>query len=347
MAKIKFDFVKTYHTRHGKLVNYVRRPGHKLIWLPGLFGSREFTEAHAAALATDTPRVEIAERRTRAGSINAAVVGYLGSADFAVLKPISQKTYRRIAEVLRRDHGDMPIGSLQRRHVVQMVERKKDTPSAARDFLKVLKLVLAYAISVGMREDDDNPCVGVKVKMPKGGSGYRTWTEAEIAAYQKFYPLDSRPRLAMEVLLHTGLRAEDAVVLGRGHVRNGEHHIVAQKTGTQPVLPITSELEAAINAAAPSEHITYLVSERTGRSYSAKRFGEWFSEQCDRAGLKGLSPHGLRKRAAERMAERGVTAPEMKAFFGWESTAVADVYIKKANRAHLSRNAAAKLRVVR
>src|SRR6516225_9314990 len=117
MANIRLQYVKAYVDRHGKARHYLRKPGCKPVALPGLPGSDEFMAAYGQALA-DTPRVEIAARQTRAGSINAMIVGYLGSADFAALAPASQQAYRRIFERMRRDYGDMSVATLARKHVV-------------------------------------------------------------------------------------------------------------------------------------------------------------------------------------------------------------------------------------
>ena len=73
MASIRLKFVKAYVDRHGKARHYFRKPGCKPVALPGPPGSDEFMAAYGAALAK-TPRVEIAARRTRAGSINAMIV---------------------------------------------------------------------------------------------------------------------------------------------------------------------------------------------------------------------------------------------------------------------------------
>src|SRR5262249_15850430 len=153
--------------------------------------------AYGAALA-DTPRVEIAARRTRAGSLNAMVVGYLGSAAFAGLAPTSKEQYRQNFERMRRDYGEMDISTLKRKHVMGMLDAKAETPSSARDFLKCLRLIIRFAISIGIREDD--PTSGVRVKVPHS-DGHHTWAEEEIAAFQATYPVGSRPRLALELLL--------------------------------------------------------------------------------------------------------------------------------------------------
>ena len=132
MASIRLKFVKAYVDRHGKVRHYFRKPGCKPVALPGLPGSDEFMAAYGQALA-DTPRVEIAARQTRAGSINAMIIGYLGTAAFHNLAPTSQQTYRRIFEGMRRNYGDMSVATLARKHVIKMLDAKKDTPVEARN----------------------------------------------------------------------------------------------------------------------------------------------------------------------------------------------------------------------
>jgi len=186
----------------------------------------------------------------------------------------------------------MSVATLQRRHVVQMLDAKKDTPGASRSFLKCVRLIIQYAINIGIRQDD--PTAGLRVRQPKTG-GHPTWSEENIAAFRAAYPIGTKPRLAMELLLGTALRCADVVKLGRGHIRNGTLTMpVTQKTKVPLVIPVSAEMAEAINAAAPSEHVTFLINER-GRSFGPKKFGEWFSEQCRRAGLNGVSAHGLRK----------------------------------------------------
>jgi hypothetical protein len=242
VASIRLKFVKAYVDRHGKTRHYFRKPGCKSVALPGLVGSDEFMAAYAAA-AANTPRVEVAARQTRAGSISAMVIGYLGSADFHNLAPASQHQYRRILEGLRRDCGELGMATLARKHVVRMLDARAETPVAARDFLRCLRLLVRYAISIGVRQDD--PTAGVRVKMPKS-DGFHTWTDEEIAAFKSSYPIGTRPRLALELLLNIAARCADVVRVGRGNVRNGVLHLPPQqKTGTPLVIPITAELADA------------------------------------------------------------------------------------------------------
>jgi integrase len=335
----RLQYLKEFVDRHGKARFYVRRPGHKLVALPGAPFSEEFLTAYAAALAdTHTTRVQVGATRTRAGSINAMVVGYLGTADFHNLAPTSKKQYGRILEGLRREHGDRSITALERRHVLMMLDAKAKTPIAAKDFLRCLRVLIRYALSIGVRDSD--PTAGVRVKLPKS-EGFRTWDEASIAAFKAAYPIGSKPRLALALLLNTASRCADVVRIGRGNVRNGTLHLTQQKTGTALQIPLTAELADAINAAAPSEHVTFLLNER-GRAFSAQRFSQWFGEQCRSIGLNGLSAHGLRKAACRRLAEAGCSANEIMAVSGHASLNEIIRYTRAAEQARMARSAMAR-----
>jgi integrase len=222
-----------------------------------------------------------------------------------------------------------------------MLEAKAATPAMARNLLRCLRLLVQHAIKLGVRQND--PTNGLRVKMPKT-EGFRTWTEEDIAAFEAAYPVGTKPRLALALLLGTALRASDVVRVGRSHVRNGTiAGIVQQKTGGPlPPIPITADLATAINAAAPTEHVVFLVTER-GRSFTAKAFGEWFSTQCERIGLKGLSAHGLRKAACRRLAEAGCSANEIAALSGHKSLNEVARYTRAADQARMARNAVTRM----
>jgi len=335
MTSLRLSYVHAFVDRHGRTRHYFRRHGHR-IPLPGLPGSPEFNRAYEAALAGTPPAADVGAERTIAGSVNAMAIGYLSSATFSQLAPASQGQYRRIIETIRGQYGSHSIAKLERRHVQLMVEARAATPAAARDFLRCLRLLIAHAIKIGIRQDD--PSAGVRIKLPKT-EGFRTWTEEDIAVFEAAYAIGTKPRLALELLLGTALRAGDVVRVGRSHVRNGNiYNIVQQKTGgALPPIPINSKLAAAINAA-PNEALVFLVNERGG-SFTPKTFGKWFSAQCDRIGLPGLSPHGLRKAACRRLAEAGCSANEIAALSGHASLREVARYTRAADQARMVRNA--------
>jgi integrase len=342
MTNLRLRYVHAFVDRHGKARYYFRRHGRRTP-LYGLPGSAKFNRAYEQALAgAAPPAADIGATRTIAGSVNAMIVGYLNSAAFGQLAPTSQRQYRRILEDLRLQHGNRGIATLERRHVALMLEAKAATPAAARDLLRCLRLLVQHAIKLGIRQDD--PTNGVRVKMPKT-EGFRTWSEDDIAAFEVAYPIGSKPRLALALLLGTALRASDVVRVGRSHVRNGTTiaGIVQQKTGAAlPPIPISADLAAAINAAAPTGHLVFLLNER-GAPFTAKSFGKWFSAQCDRIGLGGLSPHGLRKAACRRLAEAGCSANEIAALSGHKSLNEVARYTRAADQARMARNAVTRM----
>jgi integrase len=332
-------FVHGFIDRHGKPRFYFRRPGYKRAPLRGLPWSPKFMAAYEAALA-ETPRVEIGSSRTVAGTINAVVIGYLGSAAFHNLAPASQRQYRGIVERLRRDHGDKRIATLERRNVIALLNAKAATPAAARDLLRCFRLLIRYAIDIGLRDSD--PTLGIRMAQPKT-DGFRTWSEEDIAAFETTHPIGSKPRLALALLLHTAQRRGDVVRMGRQHIRDGVLSVRQQKTGRALVIPVHAELQAALDAT-PSEHLTFLTTER-GEPFEPMAFTKWFKRCCDAAGLSGCSAHGLRKAACRRLAEAGCTANEIAAISGHTSLREVERYTKAADQARMARSALGRIRM--
>jgi hypothetical protein len=146
--------------------------------LPGLPGSAQFMEAYAAAMESVTERkIEIGASRAKAGTVGATVGLYLASAEFAALAHETRRTRRNVLERLREAHGEKRIAMIEQKHVRAMVDAKAATPSAARNLLQVLRVLMAFSIKAGIRTDD--PTVNVthaKIKT----DGYPTWEEEDI-----------------------------------------------------------------------------------------------------------------------------------------------------------------------
>jgi integrase len=75
--------------------------------------------------------------------------------------------------------------------------------------------VIAYAIETGIRAD--NPFAGLK---PYRLGTYHTWTDAEIAQFERRWPLGAWERLAFALLLYTGQRGGDVVKMLRSDIVN-------------------------------------------------------------------------------------------------------------------------------
>jgi integrase len=335
MAKIDLKHVHTFRDRHGKLRTYCRIPGQKAVPLPGLAGSAEFMTAYQDAVAAVGPR-EGGASLTVAGTVDAAVVDYYGDNSFLALGETTRHTRKVILEHFRVEHGKKKLRMLQRVHVTAILSKKP--PFAARNWLKVLRGLMAFAVNAGLRADD--PTQGVKLPKAKAGE-IHTWTEAEIAQFEAYHPVGSKARLAEALLLHTGQRRGDVVKMGRQHIRDGVLSIRQEKTGNVVEIPVHPALNAIIAATTITGQMTFLTSV-TGAPFSSASFGNVFREWCNEADLpKHCSSHGLRKAACRRFAEAGCSEHEIASISGHESLAEVRRYTRAASRAKMAKSAMA------
>jgi integrase len=323
--------VHAFIDRHGKARFYFRKPGFKRAPLPGLPWSADFMAAYEHAKADG--RVEIGFRRTRPGTVAAAVTGYFGSLAFTTLAETTRITRRRILERFRDEHGDKGIATVGRLHVERMVNQKAKQPGTALNFLVSLRGLMRHAINVGLRADD--PTIGVRG--PKfRSSGFYSWTEEDITRFEVAYPIGTRARLAFALLLYTAQRRADVVQLGRQHLRDGMLHVRQSKTGKPLAIPLHPELRAVLDAT-PSQHLTFLVT-KVGKPFYADAFTHWFKRKCQAAGLPAhASAHGLRKAACRRLAEAGCSASIIAAISGHASLREVQRYVEAAEQAGLAR----------
>jgi integrase len=295
-------FIHSFRNRHGTLVHYFRKRGCKGVRLRGVPGSPEFMRAYEAAIGNVEPIV-IGADRVKAGTVAAVVGMYLASVAFADLADETRRTRRNILERFREAHGDKRIASIERKHVQALIDAKAATPSAARNLLAVIRLLMRFAIEAGIRADD--PTLGVKHAKIKT-DGYATWTEDDIAAFERRHQLGTMPRLALALLLGTGQRRGDIVRIGRQHVHNDMITVHQQKTKKLLTIPIGRELRAAIDAM-PADRLIFITTAR-GEPFTPAGFTNYFRKRCKEAGLTiGLSAHGLRKAVCCRLAEAGCT----------------------------------------
>ncbi len=324
-------------TKKGRTYHYFRRPLFPSSRLPGLPGSREFMAAYQTALEQQAP--PIGADRAAPGSMAAVAAAWYGSHRFTTLTPTSQRTYRRLLEGFLVGREVRPIAGIEARHLLTILDDRSATPAQANALLNVLRLLLQFAFERGWRRD--NPARDVKrlryVKKP-----YATWTEADIAAFEDRWPPGTRAHLALALLLYTGQRRGDVIRMGPQHVRDGSVDVMQGKTGRRLAIPLHGALRTAI-AAYPVGHLAFLVTQH-GDPFTGTGFYNWFTDCAEKAGIaKGLSPHGLRKAAARRLAEAGCTPHQIAAITGHRTLAEVERYTKEASQRHLARAAVTQL----
>ena len=330
-------YVNRVRGRDGVNRCYFRRPGRKNVRLPDLT-SPDFPAAYAAAEADAEPIV-IGAERVRPGTVAAVVAAYLASPGHAGCAPETQRTRRNIMERFRREHGEKQVATLEQKHVQAIIDAKRDTPSAARNLLAAIHILMRTAMAAGMRHDD--PTIGVK-RARIETDGFMTWEEEHIAAFVAHHATGSRARLALELLLGTGQRRGDVVRMGRQHVRAGKIAVRQGKTRQPLMLPMTSGLRAAIDAT-PGEHLTFLTTVR-GEPFTPAGFTNWFRRMCNEAGLpNGLSAHGLRKAMCRRLAEAGCSEKLIAAVSGHKTLRMVQRYTDAADQERMATAAIGRL----
>lgn len=338
LRMIGFPHVSSFRDRHGKVRFRFRRKGSRAVYLPGSPGSPEFAEAYAQAVAGATSKLEIGEGRTVQGTINALAVAIYQSAEWSQLATTTQSTYRGIIERLRRDYGDLGVKGLKPDHVRKMRDLRRDTPTAANNLLKVLRWMMTFAVERNLRQD--NPVIGIK-PLKVDSDGFHTWTEAEISQFERRWPVGTRERLAMDLLLYTAQRSGDVRQMGRQHVREGRVSVVQEKTGARLDIPVHPRLAASLATLPPGQMM--FVATQFGRPYTAGGFGNWFSDACRGAGLPQCSAHGLRKSAATRLADAGCSEAQIMAVTGHQTTKEVQRYTRARDQRALADDALAKV----
>jgi integrase len=116
---------------------------------------------------------------------------------------------------------------------------------------------------------------------PKSG-GFPTWTEDDVERYESHWPIGTKERVWLGVLLYTGLRRGDAVRLGREHVRDGVATIRTEKTDMTVAIPILSALDEVLQAG-PRADLAFICGEN-GRPLTKESFGNLFRHACSGRG---------------------------------------------------------------
>jgi hypothetical protein len=142
-----------------------------------------------------------ASKRSKPGSVSAAIAGYYTSLAFRNLKGGSPAMRRAILERFREAHGDKRIALLPSKFIHALLDDME--PFAARNWLKAIRALMTHCKAHSLIEQD--PTQGIKLPTVKS-DGHHTWTDAEIAQFEAHHPIGSKARLAFALLLYTAQR---------------------------------------------------------------------------------------------------------------------------------------------
>jgi integrase len=349
MISIERRYVYEDVDRHGNVRTYFwRGKGHRKVRIHEKRGTEEFDKRYHELMRQGVsgqlkaPPRDLPKVRT----LRWMCIAYLCSPQFKRLDRATQGARRRELESIfveplhpgaAEKFADFPVDRVTTKALRVLRDRKANLPGAASHRVKAIRVAFKWALEEELITS--NPARDLS-RLPLAGAGYHSWTIEEVAQFEERHPLGTKARLALALLLWTGVRRSDVVLLGRQHARNGWLKFVQTKNSRRkPVtieVPILPELQRVLDAS-PTGDMTYLVTKE-GRPYSVWGFGNWFRDRCREADVPG-SAHGLRKAGAATAAENGASSQQLMAIFGWLSLDEAERYTRAATRRRMAGDA--------
>jgi integrase len=280
-------------TRRGRVVWFVRIGKGPRMRIRAPFGTPEFDIEYQSALSG-------APRQSKKGPIVGSLAWLIGRyRETAAWQGYSLATRRQRENIFKHviaTAGTEAASRITRAVVVAGRDRRAARPAAARHFLDAMRGLFAWAVEA--QHVKHNPTAGLNDPVRKKGSGFRVWTEDEVQKYERRWPLGTRERVWLDVLLYTGLRRGDAVRLGRQHVRGGIATLKVQKSGylIEVALPILPVLKKTLDAgpATISRSSQARVARRSQRKASGTSSVRRVRKLACRVGHTGFASSVLR-----------------------------------------------------
>jgi site-specific recombinase XerD len=309
-------------------------------------GSDAFLTAYHAALVG----APLAVRSFQPRSLAALIADFYSSVEYENLKPNSQKTYRSVLNPLAVKHGHRLVRDATPEKIEAIIRgigsskrtATGETEAAGRPAMANLTrsvLHLLFKFAVRKRWCSSNPVTGLGSYTT---GTHHTWTDEEIAAYKKRWPIGTRERLAFALLFFTDQRGGDVVRMKRTDVTDGVIRVSQQKVrkGKEKVVRIPLHPELVRTLRAGPTNITYLLGNLNGTQMTRGTLTRLIRDAASKAGLPNrCKAHGLRKAMQRVLAESGATGKELQAVAGHATLEQTDLYTKDAEQLLLARSA--------
>lgn len=327
-------YVTRERTRHGKVLFYFRIGKGPRTPLPDP-RDEGFWKAYQAALkAVELPST----KKVGVGSLEWLIARYRETIAYQGLSKATRRQRDNIFRQVIAKSGQEPYRLITRKSMVAARDKRAATPAQARNFLDAMRGLFRWALEAEHVAID--PTAGVSNPRRPKGDGFAAWNMEDVAAYERRWGAGTRERVWLHVLLYTGLRRGDAVMIGKQHLRDGVLTIKTEKTGTEVYITLDHRLAETLRHG-PTGDLAFIAGDN-GRPLTKETFGNYFREACTAAGVR-KSAHGLRKLGASIAAESGCTVSELEARFGWTGGTMASLYTKSANRKRLAMSASEKI----
>lgn len=314
-------------TRHKTWVYYYRVGKGPRTRLRGELGTEEFMAAYRAAV-IGTP---VIERRKPSDSrtLKWLVERYMESHKWASLSVATRRARGNLFLRMLANADGAFFSDISRKDVEAALDARSHTPAQANCLLKAMRGLFEWAVKSDIALND--PTHGVE-RIQYKTDGFEPWTAEDVHRYCLKWPIGTSQRLALELLLCSGLRRSDIVRAGRQHMTGDILSIRTKKTGAEITAEFPARLMDVIQQTRTGD-LAFIVGEN-GRPFTVESFGNWFRKHCNAAGV-AKSAHGVRKLSATLAANAGATSHELMAQYGWATSRQAETYTKKADRKRL------------
>jgi integrase len=255
----------------------------------------------------------------RPDSLSWLITAYLERPEFRLkLAPRTQALYRQYLDEMRERYGDRPFRSVDAQTVEEIKATFADRPRKANQMLGLLRLLLGYALKLGLVRANAALRPGMLPTPPRQA----VWSEEEEDAF--LATADPRIGLAFQLMLYTGQRPSDVLALttdcfteraGRLWVR-----LRQEKTHELVEMPVHARLAGAVRerlAELEGKMGQPLVASPWGLPWQYRNFSRAWDAALKRSGLGGKQRRDLRRSAVVRMATAGATVPQIAAVTGW------------------------------
>ncbi|MGO9685116.1 MAG: tyrosine-type recombinase/integrase [Beijerinckiaceae bacterium] len=271
------------------------------------------------------------------GSLGWAIERFTGSDAFRDRADNTRLSDRKMFDEMRAKFGAGMLRDLRSRHVKFIRDHFKEKFTASQADMAIDKLSVVWKFAdqhLGL-DLDTNPTTGVaRLHKTKKENERKPWTDEVLAAFEANAP--GRLQAAVTLLLYTGQRVSDMVNMKWSHFDGDLIEVVQQKTGETAWIPCHRRLKALL-ATLPRRGDNILTAEH-GEPYKSASISTLVRRVLHDAGISGYSVHGLRKNAAQALAEAGCSISEIMAITGHRSPGMALHYAKRAEKKRLARS---------
>lgn len=229
-------------------------------------------------------------------TFSALIAAYKGSPDWRRLRPDSKTTYERHFRGLSRVFGDILVADITRRQILEMRDAIADTLPTANSALKVMSMIMSWAVLNEWRPD--NPVKGVPKLKQEMDTGHKPWPE-DVYAYVMANAPDTIKRMAYLgratgqrvsdlIRICPSMLADDGIYTRISKLRDKRHFVPLM---AHQMAEIRSWIDATLSPDEP------LLRSRTNKALQKSNLQSWFADWMAKHEFmhgKEITIHGLK-----------------------------------------------------